>query len=121
MEKEEEKEDEAPKKEERSAYAVVEGGRALVDLARSLATLRGRSATRELDRRGSTRELASVPRYRGSYRLSRDGNYESRAATIGFRRCGCRRRRRWHVPTCVVPPKRDYPPLRTRYVPRLWR
>lgn len=37
-----------------------ESGRALVDLARSLAALRGRSATRELDRRGSTREPAQV-------------------------------------------------------------
>lgn len=67
MEKEEEEED-APKKEKRRRVPArwEEGGRALVDLARSLAALRGRSATRELDRRGSTREPAraipTVPR-----------------------------------------------------------
>lgn len=62
MEKEEEEEEDASKKEKRRRGPArwEEGGRALVDLARSLAALRGRSATRELDRRGSTREPAQV-------------------------------------------------------------
>lgn len=62
MEKEDEEkvEDEEARdqRRRRGDEETVEGGRALVDLARSLATLRGRSATRELDRRGSTRESA---------------------------------------------------------------
>lgn len=64
MEKEEEEEEEedAPKKEKRRRGSArwEEGGRALVDLALSFAALRGRSATREPDRRGSTREPAQV-------------------------------------------------------------
>lgn len=60
MEKEDEEkaEDARDRRRRRGDEDAVEGGRALVDLARSLATLRGRSATRELDRRGSTREPA---------------------------------------------------------------
>lgn len=60
MEKEDEKEVEKARdrRRRRGDENAVEGGRALVDLARSPATVRGRSATRELDRRGSTREPA---------------------------------------------------------------
>lgn len=57
MEKEEEEED-APKKEERRR---VGGGWPRARRPRSLATLRGRSATREPDRRGSTREPRVTP------------------------------------------------------------
>lgn len=71
MEKEEEQaveeeEEDAPKKEERRRGRVG-GGWPRARRPRSLATLRGRSATRELDRRGSTREprVALIPRLPG--------------------------------------------------------
>lgn len=73
MEKEEEQaeeEEEAPKKEERRR---VGGGWPRARRPRSLATLRGRSATRELDRRGGTREprVTLIPRLPGVTREAR--------------------------------------------------
>lgn len=89
----------APKKEKRRRGPArwEEGGRALVDLARSLAALRGRSATRELDRRGSTREPAQViPTPRAGHR--------GRPLPLVARGHVCR------------PPLARQPPLRARYV-----
>lgn len=79
---EEEEEEDAPKKEERRRGRVG-GGWPRARRPRSLATLRGRSATRELDRRGSTRE----PR-----------RYSDPAPPRSHREA------RQRVPTCVAPP-----------------